>query len=53
MAIAITRTELSARELRTAAAKATDAKAVRRMLAIALVMEDEPSSRHRFERDGE
>lgn len=39
MAIAITRTELSARGLRAAAAKTTDAKAARRMLAIALVME--------------
>ena len=39
MAVAITRTELSARELRASAAKTTDAKAVRRMLAIALVME--------------
>ena len=39
MAIAITRTELAARELRAAAAKTTDAKAARRMLAIALVME--------------
>jgi transposase len=39
MAVAITRTELSARGLRAAAAKATDAKAARRMLAIALVME--------------
>ena len=49
MAVAITRTELSARGLRAA----TAAKAARRMLAIALVMEGEPSSRHRFERDGE
>ncbi|MFN3973615.1 MAG: helix-turn-helix domain-containing protein, partial [Gemmobacter sp.] len=39
MAVAITRTELSARELRAAAAKTTDAKAARRMLAIALVLE--------------
>lgn len=39
MAVAITRMELSARELRAAAAKATDAKAARRMLSIALVME--------------
>ena len=53
MAVSIIRTELSARELRAAAAKTTDAKAARRMLAIALVMDDEPSSRHGFERDGE
>ena len=39
MAVAITRTDLSARELRVAAAKAKDAKAARRMLAIALVLE--------------
>jgi transposase len=39
MAVAITRTDLSARELRGAAAKAKDAKAARRMLAIALVLE--------------
>jgi transposase len=39
MAVAITRTELSARELRAVAAKAKDAKAARRMLAIALVLE--------------
>jgi transposase len=39
MAVAITRTDLSARELRVSAAKATDAKAARRMLAIALVLE--------------
>ena len=39
MAVAITRTDLSARELRAAAAKAKDAKAARRMLAIALVLE--------------
>ena len=39
MAVSITRTELSARELRAAAAKSTDAKAARRMLAIALVMD--------------
>lgn len=39
MAVAITRTDFSARELRAAASKATDAKAARRMLAIALVME--------------
>ena len=39
MAVAITRTELSARELRAAAAKTTDAKAARRMLALAQVLE--------------
>jgi hypothetical protein len=39
MAVAITRTDLSARELRVAAAKAKDGKAARRMLAIALVLE--------------
>jgi len=39
MAVAITRTDLSAHELRVAAAKAKDAKAARRMLAIALVLE--------------
>ena len=39
MAVAITRTDLSARALRGAAAKTADAKAARRMLAIALVMD--------------
>ena len=39
MAVAITRTDLSAGGLRHAASKAKDAKAVRRMLALALVME--------------
>ena len=39
MAVAITRTDLSARGLRLAAAKAKDAKAARRMLALALVLE--------------
>jgi len=39
MAVAITRRDMSARELRAAASKATDAKAARRMLALALVME--------------
>jgi transposase len=39
MAVAITRMDLSARGLRTAASKAKDAKAARRMLAIALVLE--------------
>ena len=51
--IAITRRELTAAALRAAAGRAKDARAARRMLAIALVLEDEPSSRHRFERDGE
>jgi hypothetical protein len=39
MAVAITRTELSARALRAVAAKATDARAARRMPAIAQVPE--------------
>ena len=39
MAVAITRTDLSARELQRAAAKAKDAKTARRMLALALVLE--------------
>lgn len=39
MAVAIMRTGLSARELRDASAKSTDAKAARRILAIALVLE--------------
>ena len=39
MAVAITRRDMSARELRAAAAKTTDAKAARRMLAIALVLD--------------
>ena len=39
MAVAITRTDFSARELRASAAKAKDAKAARRMLALALVLE--------------
>ncbi len=38
-AIEITRTDLTARELRAASAKARDARAARRMLAIALVLE--------------
>lgn len=38
-AIEITRKDLSAKELRVASAKARDAKAARRMLAIALVLE--------------
>ena len=48
--IAVTRKELTATELRSAAGKTRDARAARRMLAIALVLEDEPSSRHRSER---
>lgn len=39
-AIEITRKDLTARELRAESAKARDAKAARRMLAIALVLED-------------
>lgn len=39
MAVAITRTGMSARKLRAAAAKTADAKAARRMLALALVLE--------------
>ncbi len=39
MALAITRQELSIAELRQAAARSRDAKAARRMLAIALVLE--------------
>ena len=53
MAVEITRKELTAAALRAAAAKTKDSRAARRMLAIAFVLEDEPSSRHRFERDGE
>ena len=44
--IEITRRDLTAGELRGAAGKSRDAKAARRMLALALVLEDEPSSRH-------
>jgi transposase len=39
MAVALTRLDLSATELRAAAARTQDAKAARRMLAIALVLE--------------
>ncbi len=39
MALAITRTDMSARELRAAAAKTADAKVARRMLALAQVLE--------------
>lgn len=39
MAVEITRTDLSARELRAAASKTDDAKAARRMLSLALVLE--------------
>ncbi|WP_240769087.1 helix-turn-helix domain-containing protein, partial [Paracoccus liaowanqingii] len=39
MAIEITRTDMSGRELRAAAARTKDAKAARRILAIALVLE--------------
>lgn len=37
--VAVTRTELTAAELRTAAARSKDARAARRMLAIALVLD--------------
>ena len=40
MTVAITRLDLSATDLREAAAQTQDAKAARRMLAIALVLED-------------
>ena len=40
MTVAITRLDLSATDLRDAAARTQDAKAARRMLAIALVLED-------------
>lgn len=39
MAVEITRKDISATELRSAAAKTKDARAVRRMLAIAMVLE--------------
>jgi transposase len=42
VAVAITRTELTAADLRGAAARAKDADAVRRMLALALVLEGHP-----------
>ena len=42
MAVAVTRRELSAAELRREAARSRDAKAARRMLAIALVLEGRP-----------
>jgi hypothetical protein len=42
MAVEITRTDMSASELRAKAARTKDAKRARRMLAIALVLEDEP-----------
>ena len=42
MAVAITRTELSAADRRREAARTRDAKAARRMLAIALVLEGRP-----------
>ena len=40
MTVAITRLEHSASDLRAAAAETRDAKAARRMLAVALVLED-------------
>ncbi len=39
MAVEITRTDMSASELRATAARTKDAKAARRMLAIALVLD--------------
>src|SRR5918993_3786484 len=42
MAVAITRTDLSAADLRREAARTRDAKTARRMLAIALVLEGRP-----------
>ena len=39
VAVAITRTDLTALELRGAAARSRDAQAARRMLALALVLE--------------
>ena len=42
MAVAIARTDLSAMDLRREAARTRDAKAARRMLAIALVLEGRP-----------
>ena len=39
MTVAITRSDVSASDLRTAAAKSQDAKAARRMLAIALILD--------------
>ena len=53
MAVAIAPTEPLARELRAAAARTTDAKAARRMLAIALVMDgmDRQTLRDRVHRD--
>ena len=51
MAVEITRTELSAAELRREAARAKDAKASRRMLALAFVLDrtkpDEAGRRRR------
>jgi transposase len=44
MAVAITRTELSAADLRREAARTRDAKTARRMLAIALVLEGRPQA---------
>lgn len=57
MAVAVTRMDLSARELRAASAKTRDAKAARRMLAIALVLEgmDRQTLRdwvHRYNAEG-
>ena len=46
--IGITRRDLTAGEVRRAAGKRRDARAARRMPALAPVWEDEPSSRHRL-----
>ena len=51
--IGITRLDLTAAELCAAVGQSRDAKSASRMLALALVLEDEPSSCHWFERDGE
>ena len=48
--IGITRRDLAAGEVRGAAGKRRDARAARRMPALAPVWKDEPWSRHRFER---
>jgi hypothetical protein len=44
--IEITRSEFTVSDLRMAAGKSRDARAAGRMLALAFVLEDEPSSRH-------
>ena len=50
--IEITRRELTSAELRAAAGKSRDAKAARRMLALALVLEGVDRTRSRDLRDG-